>query len=163
MLLPQNHWAKVGGFAPTFSNWSLSVCPHGLRLHSRSSKKGVSATVTCRQLEIGEDSVPLFYDRCFEVMAMDAVHLQSQIQWGTGTTATVEVELDCTVINSLTPCCCPSPHFSVGLSFRFARRQCVFLASAPGAAAKNPHMPSCMSRKPRYLSRADKKLVGEGV
>jgi hypothetical protein len=45
-----------------------------------------------------KDSVMAFYDRAKDVMAFDALYLQSRIQWGTGTSKTCDVELDCTVV-----------------------------------------------------------------
>jgi len=56
------------------------------------------ATTTARQLGVSEDSGAMFYDRCHEVLAADALYLQSQINWGSGTTATVDIETDCTVM-----------------------------------------------------------------
>ena len=53
---------------------------------------------TARQLEISPDAVAAYYDGCKDVLAFDALFLQSQIQWGTGTSKTCDVELDCTVM-----------------------------------------------------------------
>ena len=63
--------------------------------------EGVSITQTARQLNISAQSVALLYERCYEVMAMDAVYLQSQIEWGSDANATVDIELDCLVMAHL--------------------------------------------------------------
>ena len=58
----------------------------------------VPIAVTVRQLEVGEDMVQRYYDRCKSVLAFDALHLQSCIEWGTGSSLTCDVEMDCTVV-----------------------------------------------------------------
>jgi len=59
--------------------------------------EGASITYTRRQLGINEDTVGDYYARCQEIMAEDAVRRQGLIKWGTGTTKTVEVEIDASV------------------------------------------------------------------
>jgi len=54
--------------------------------------------MTARQLEVGEDIVQRYYDRCKSVLAFDALRLQSCIEWGTGSSLTCDVEIDCTVV-----------------------------------------------------------------
>lgn len=60
--------------------------------------EGASVSFTTRQLDINEATCSLFYHRANEIMSADAFFLQDKIAWGTGTSKTVEVELDATVI-----------------------------------------------------------------
>jgi hypothetical protein len=60
--------------------------------------QGISIAATVRQLKIGEDLCRRYFDRATVIMAAEAHWRQGQIVWGTGTSKTVEVELDCTVI-----------------------------------------------------------------
>ena len=60
--------------------------------------EGVSVTTTAKQLQCGENPVGYFFDLAKDVMAHDALWLQARIQWGTGTSRTSDVELDCTVV-----------------------------------------------------------------
>lgn len=60
--------------------------------------EGASVSFTCGQLNINEGTCSLFYKRANVIMAAEAHYLQSQIKWGTGTSKTVEIERDATVI-----------------------------------------------------------------
>jgi hypothetical protein len=60
--------------------------------------EGVPQTVTVRQLNIGEQLCQHLYFRANAIMAFGAHRLQSELVWGTGGDATVECEIDCTVI-----------------------------------------------------------------
>ncbi len=54
--------------------------------------------VTVRQLDLSEGLVQAYYKRARMVMAAEAHRLQKEIRWGTGTSQTVEVEMDATVV-----------------------------------------------------------------
>ena len=60
--------------------------------------EGISPSHSARQFNIGESLCQRYYDRATLIMAADAHKRQREISWGTGTTKTVEVELDVTVI-----------------------------------------------------------------
>ena len=60
--------------------------------------EGVTLSVSCRQLNINQKTCQAYYDRASLIMAFEAHRLQDAIIWGTGTSKTVEVEIDCTVI-----------------------------------------------------------------
>lgn len=60
--------------------------------------EGVTVAVTVRQLNINEGVVQAYYKRARQIMAAEAHRLQKEIRWGTGTSQTVEVEVDATVI-----------------------------------------------------------------
>ncbi|CAE8642611.1 unnamed protein product, partial [Polarella glacialis] len=60
--------------------------------------EGVPLFVTVRQLNIGEKLCMAYYHRAATIMAAEAHRLQKLIVWGSGTSKTVEVELDCAVI-----------------------------------------------------------------
>ena len=54
--------------------------------------------MAARQLEVGEDIVQRYNDRCKSVLAFDALHFQSCTEWGTGSSLTCDVEIDCAVV-----------------------------------------------------------------
>jgi hypothetical protein len=60
--------------------------------------EGATQSFTVRQLNIGERACRSFYDRACIIMAAEAIRLQKDIVWGVGSSKTVEVELDATVI-----------------------------------------------------------------
>ena len=60
--------------------------------------EGVAQSVTVRQLNISERLCQSYYLRAYTIMAWGAHRRQKLIVWGTGTSKTVEVELDATVI-----------------------------------------------------------------
>ena len=60
--------------------------------------EGASLVFTIRQLNIHENTCRAYYDRAKVIMAAGAHRLQREVTWGTGTSKTVEVEIDCTVI-----------------------------------------------------------------
>eukprot|EP00972_Heterocapsa_arctica_P041538 6123523-Heterocapsa_arctica.AAC.1 len=58
--------------------------------------EGATLSFTVRLLNINEKTCWFFYDRANAVMAAEAIRRQNAIVWGTGSSKTVEVELDCT-------------------------------------------------------------------
>lgn len=60
--------------------------------------EGADQTYTARQLNINPKTVAQYYARAQDVMSAEAYRLQEEIEWGTGTDDTVEVELDATVV-----------------------------------------------------------------
>jgi hypothetical protein len=60
--------------------------------------EGVPVSITVRQLNINEGLCMDYYKRANVIMAAEAHRLQKQLVWGTGSSKTVEVELDATVI-----------------------------------------------------------------
>ncbi|CAK0805234.1 unnamed protein product, partial [Prorocentrum cordatum] len=60
--------------------------------------EGVPESVAVRQLNIHEGVVQGYYARARAIMSAAAIRMQRGIRWGTGSSRTVEVEVDATVI-----------------------------------------------------------------
>jgi hypothetical protein len=60
--------------------------------------EGVAISITVRMLNISEGLCQQYYHRAYVIMAWGARRRQKLIVWGTGTSKTVEVEVDATVI-----------------------------------------------------------------
>ena len=92
---------SVALYNPLFAGFVGGHGSHGVSmavLAFWNALEGVPEYLTIRQLNIGEQLCSHLYFRAQSVMAYGAIRMQNELVWGTGTSETVECEVDCTVI-----------------------------------------------------------------